>query len=46
MGISASPFPDSTHGKDVQLAIEALEYALEECGYAVEEGDLCHQLRK
>ena len=38
MGISASPFPDSTHGKDVQLAIEALEYALKECGYVVEEG--------
>ena len=37
MGISVSP-PDSTHRNDVQLALEALEHALIECGYAVEAG--------
>ena len=38
MGVSVAPCPDSTHGQDVRTAVEALEYALAECGYAVRAG--------
>ena len=37
--LSVSPWvPQSSYRADVQLAIEALEHALAECGYAVEAG--------
>ena len=38
MGISVSPYPNSVHSQDVQLALEALECALTQCGYEVEAG--------